>query len=430
MNAIPAHVATEKDQEVLWKGMYVLLPCTILINIHREAVIMKRRILSILCAIIMLCSAAIAETATVTVDGVGEHVTVTLTMEGDRIKSVEASSDSAGEDARYREALARIAEEMVNANTFSVDAVSGVTCTSNAVIAAAAEAWLQIEAQRMSQEAWMHEVFTYEHDPRDNPKAMKDIVYNPDAVYGFSPSPDSTRLKEYVDAIDWTNAKEVAEARAQRQAYLDSMAGLYRLIEKLLTEGKDVETIARAVSQLRNEIRIESYADDPEGLETVKKSNLETYGDEMGPSADFLYEKYGSWQTVLEKALSTNMGMDACLGFYDELYDYYDLEATVAMAGWKNVPHEAAELPTDAQAAFDAALKGLVGAQYTPVALMSTKADSGAGAHYCILCQITPVVPDASSTWALVYVDADGEGNAKIANVYDLYIERHSTPEK
>jgi hypothetical protein len=233
-----------------------------------------------------------------------------------------------------------------------------------------------------------------------------------------------------VDAIDWTNAEEVAEARAQRQAYLDSMAGLYRLIEKLLTEGKDVQTIARAVSQRRNEIRIESYVDDPEGLETVRKSNLETYGDEMGPSADYLFEKYGSWQTVLEKALSTNMGMDACLGFYDELYDYYDIEATVAMAGWKNVPHEAAELPADAQAAFDAALKGLVGARYTPVALMSTKADSGAGAHYCILCQITPVVPDASSTWALVYVDADGEGNAKFANVYDLYIERHSTPEK
>jgi hypothetical protein len=39
-------------------------------------------------------------------------------------------------------------------------------------------------------------------------------------------------------------------------------------------------------------------------------------------------------------------------------------------------------------------------------------------------------VPDASSTWALVYVDADGEGNAKFTNVYDLYIERHSTPEK
>lgn len=40
--------------------------------------------------------------------------------------------------------------------------------------------------------------------------------------------------------------------------------------------------------------------------------------------------------------------------------------------GWENVPHEAAELPADAQAAFDKALEGLVGAEYTPVALLST----------------------------------------------------------
>ena len=269
--------------------------------------------------------------------------------------------------------------------------------------------------------------FKYVHDPRDNPKAMKDIVYNPDAVYGFSPSPDSIRLREYVDAIDWTNPEQVAEARAQRQAYLDSMSELYRMIENMLGEGKDVETIARAVSQRRNELRLEAYAGDPQNLETVKKSNLDTYGDEMGPSADSLFEKYGSWQGVLEKALGTNMGMDACLGFYDALYDFYDIKAAAKPAGWQNVPHEAVALPTEAQTAFDQALQGLVGAQYTPVALMSTRID--AGTHYCILCQITPVVPNASPTWALVYVYADAKGDAGITNVYDLYIDRHSTPQ-
>jgi hypothetical protein len=76
----------------------------------------------------------------------------------------------------------------------------------------------------------MQESFKYEHDPRDNPRAMKDIVYNPAAVYGFSPSPDSTRLKAYVDALDWTNPDQVAEARAVRQAYHDSMSELYRMI--------------------------------------------------------------------------------------------------------------------------------------------------------------------------------------------------------
>lgn len=175
----------------------------------------------------------------------------------------------------------------------------------------------------------MKERFTYAHDPRENPEAMKDIVVNPDAVYGFSPSPDSTRLKDFVDAIDWANPEQVAEARAQRQAYFDSMSELFRMIEAMLTEGRDVETIARAVSARRNELRFEAYANDPEGLERVKKSNLDTYGDEKGPSADSLYEKYGSWQTVLEKALGTNIGMDVCLGFYDELYDYYDIGAIV-----------------------------------------------------------------------------------------------------
>ena len=93
---------------------------------------------------------------------------------------------------------------------------------------------------------------------------------------------------------------------------------------------------------------------------------------------------------------------------------------------WENIPHEAVELPADAQSAFDKALDGLVGALYTPVALMSSMID--AGAYYCILCQITPVVPDAAPTWALVYVHADAQGNAEITNIYDLYIDRHSTP--
>lgn len=94
--------------------------------------------------------------------------------------------------------------------------------------------------------------------------------------------------------------------------------------------------------------------------------------------------------------------------------------------GWQNVPHEAEALPEDAQAGFDKALEGLVGAEYVPVALMSTQVV--AGMNYCILCQITPVVPNATPNWALVYIYADLQGNAEITNVYDLYIDRHSTP--
>ena len=179
-------------------------------------------------------------------------------------------------------------------------------------------------------EAETKEPFRYQHDPMENPNAAKDIIVNPDAVYGYSPSPDSVRLKEYADAIDWTDEEQVAAAREQRAAYHESFKGLYRLIEDMLGEGKNIEEIARAASAKRNEIRLAAYDGNPEGLEKAKKSNLDTYGHEEGPTPDQLYEKYGSWQTVLEKSLSSNPGMDACLGFYDEYFDTYDIPARIS----------------------------------------------------------------------------------------------------
>lgn len=172
------------------------------------------------------------------------------------------------------------------------------------------------------------EAFTgYIHDPRENPVAMRDIVENPDAVYGFSPSPaEESTLKKYADAIDWTDPDQVADAREQRRQYHESMEELYDMILAMVEEDLDIETIARAVSQRRNEIRMESYANDPDGLALLKQRNLETYGNEFGPTQDALYEEYGSWEMVLIKALGSNPGMDACLGFYDEYYYLYDME--------------------------------------------------------------------------------------------------------
>ena len=36
-----------------------------------------------------------------------------------------------------------------------------------------------------------------------------------------------------------------------------------------------------------------------------------------------LYEKYGSWAIVLQKAFSPNLGMDVICGLYDENYQLY-----------------------------------------------------------------------------------------------------------
>jgi hypothetical protein len=164
--------------------------------------------------------------------------------------------------------------------------------------------------------------FVYEHDPRENPEAMKDIVENPDAVYGFSPDPESKRLGAYAE-FDWTDPAFAAKAQKERRAYHESMDTMTDILYRMRDEGATIEEMARAVSEERNRLRLAAYDHDPEGLAEVKKSNLETYGHEEGPTPDELFEKYGSWTTVMQKAFSSNMGMDACCGLYDEYYWLY-----------------------------------------------------------------------------------------------------------
>lgn len=165
----------------------------------------------------------------------------------------------------------------------------------------------------------------YVHDPMKNPDAAKDIVVNPDAVYGYSPAPDSVRLKPFLD-YDMTDPAVVNELRQEREAYHASAQELYQMRADMQAEGKSVEEIARAVSIRRNELRLEAYKDKPEELEKIKQDNLEKYGNENGPTPEYLYNRYGTWEIVLSKALSSNPGADACVGLYDQFYDTYVLD--------------------------------------------------------------------------------------------------------
>ncbi|MBO7403396.1 MAG: S-layer homology domain-containing protein [Clostridia bacterium] len=165
--------------------------------------------------------------------------------------------------------------------------------------------------------------YAYEHDPRLDPSAMADIVFDPTAVYGFAPSPEGS-LSIYTD-FDWTDEELVngEDGRLARIAYHESLDEMYILLDDMKADGFSLEEIARAVSTKRNEIRLASYGDNAEGLATAKARNLERYGHEEGPLPDELYEQYGSWEEVLWKAFSANSGMDACLGLYDEYYPLY-----------------------------------------------------------------------------------------------------------
>ena len=164
-------------------------------------------------------------------------------------------------------------------------------------------------------------LFKYIHDPSENPEAMKDIIKDENAVYGFRPS-ETGSLKAYA-AADWSDPDIVETGRQERIAYHNSIEVMYDMLRQMQNEGKSIEEIARAVSEKRNNLRLEAYKEDPEGLATLKQRNLEKYGHEEGPLPDELFAQYGSWETVMEKAFSANVGMDACLGLYDDYYDLY-----------------------------------------------------------------------------------------------------------
>lgn len=95
-------------------------------------------------------AAAETETLTGTAEGFGGDVTVTLTMEGDKITACSITGDGETPDIGGK-ALADLEKQIVAANGIEIDGVSGATVTGNAVKAAAAQA-LGIEIEETEAE--------------------------------------------------------------------------------------------------------------------------------------------------------------------------------------------------------------------------------------------------------------------------------------
>ena len=84
--------------------------------------------------------------------------------------------------------------------------------------------------------------------------------------------------------------------------------------------------------------------------------------------------------------------------------------------GWAQA--DSAQVSSEARAAFDAAVEGLVGVDYQPVALAATQV--AAGTNYAIVCQATVVYPDAEPYYAIVYVSADWGVHSHFLDVVGL----------
>ena len=82
--------------------------------------------------------------------------------------------------------------------------------------------------------------------------------------------------------------------------------------------------------------------------------------------------------------------------------------------GW--IVPESTEMTPELEAEFAAALEGLLGVNYTPIALLAEKDGTK-----CFLAQTLVVYPGATPGYALVYL-REGE----IQNIWQLYIGRHA----
>ncbi|GKX28601.1 hypothetical protein SH1V18_10810 [Vallitalea longa] len=167
--------------------------------------------------------------------------------------------------------------------------------------------------------------FIYKNNPLDNPKATKDILKNDKAVYGFTPDPNSDSIGGFSDLIDWTDPEQVAGKRAERIKYHQKNDNIFNRIKEMKNQGATTEEIATEAVNMRNQNRLDSYVDNPQGLSAAMEHNINVYGNTNGATPEFLFKKYGSWDTVLQKTISANPGMDACLGLYDDYYYLYSI---------------------------------------------------------------------------------------------------------
>ena len=95
-----------------------------------------------------------------------------------------------------------------------------------------------------------------------------------------------------------------------RQAYIGEVEALKDTTAQLRAAGKSPEEIARALHQMRRDIGIK-YKDltPPDKLAEIYARNLEKYGDELGPTIDYLRGKGKSWEEMIESA-SRSGGVD------------------------------------------------------------------------------------------------------------------------
>ncbi|WLQ51543.1 hypothetical protein P8A21_30455 [Streptomyces poriferorum] len=126
---------------------------------------------------------------------------------------------------------------------------------------------------------------------------------------------DCTSPEPVVCLIRSETPQEREIARDQRMRYHQLLVDMERTECAMRAEGRSDEDIARALVQMRNDAKDVIRAGmTPEQVAELEARNQKKYGNPLGPTADQLYMKYGSWEKVAEAATRSSAAVDQELG--------------------------------------------------------------------------------------------------------------------
>ncbi|WP_326657336.1 hypothetical protein [Streptomyces sp. NBC_00385] len=126
---------------------------------------------------------------------------------------------------------------------------------------------------------------------------------------------DCTSPEPVVCLIRSETPEEREIARDQRMRYHQLLVDMERTECAMRAEGRSEEDIARALVQMRNDAKDVIRAGmTPEQVAELEARNQKKYGNPLGPTADQLYMKYGSWEKVAEAATRSSAAVDQELG--------------------------------------------------------------------------------------------------------------------
>ncbi|MFJ7154164.1 hypothetical protein ACIQUQ_04430 [Streptomyces sp. NPDC101118] len=127
-------------------------------------------------------------------------------------------------------------------------------------------------------------------------------------VSADDPCPSTDPVVCRIRVLPWG---EKVEAQRTRMRYHGLLEDMHRTAAAMREAGATDEEVARELVDMRNQAKeITRAGMSPEEVRILEERNTAKYGNPLGPTADQLFAKYGSWQQVADASMRTSYAVD------------------------------------------------------------------------------------------------------------------------